>query len=51
MADDGCEAGGVWEDDTAGEDVGVDDGEVVRRGGEDGRDGGFAGGDGTGEAY
>ena len=34
----------------AGEEVGVDDGEVVGGGVEEGGDGGFAGGEGAGEA-
>ncbi len=42
---------GSWEDGAAGEEVGVDDGEVVRGGVEEGGDGGFAGGEGAGEAY
>lgn len=43
-------ASGAGLDDLAREEVGVDYGEVVGRGGEDGGDGGFAGRDGTGEA-
>lgn len=41
---------GAGEDDAAGEEVGVDDGEVVRGGVEEGGDGGFAGCEGAGEA-
>ena len=41
---------GAREDGLAGEEVGVYDGEVVRWGLEEGRDGGFAGCEGAGEA-
>lgn len=49
----GCYCGvafGAGLDDLAREEVGIDYGEVVGRGGEDGRYGGFAGRDGAGEA-
>ncbi len=42
---------GSGEDGAAGEEVGVDNGEVVWGGVEEGGDGGFAGGEGAGEAY
>lgn len=41
---------GPWRDDLSREKVRVDYGQVVRRRGEDGGDGGFAGGDGAREA-
>ena len=50
VREDAVVAGGAGFDDFAGEDVGVDDGEGVRGFAEDLRDGGFAGGDGAGEA-
>ena len=43
-------AGRAWFDDLAGDFVGVDDGEVVRGGGENLGDGGFAGCDAAGQS-
>lgn len=51
VGDDAVVARGAWFDDLAGEDVGVDDGEVVGGGAEDVGDGGFASCEGAGEAY
>ncbi len=51
VRDDAVVAGGAGLDDFAGEQVGVDDGEVVGWLGEEGGDGRFAGCDGAGEAY
>lgn len=50
VCEDGGVAGGAGLDDAAGEDIGVDDGEGVGRGGQEGGDGGFSCGDGAGEA-
>lgn len=51
VRDDAVVARGAGPDDLAGEQVGVDDGEVVGGFGEEGGDGRFAGCDGAGEAY
>lgn len=50
VRDDAVVGAGAGLDDGAGEEVGVDDGEGVRGGAEEVGDGGFAGGDGAGEA-
>lgn len=50
VLDDLAVAGGAWLDDFAREEVGVDDGEIVGRRGEDGRDGGFTGGEAASQA-
>lgn len=48
MGEDLCVGAGAGLDDFAGEEVGVDEGEGVRGGGEEAGDGGFAGGDAAG---
>lgn len=50
VRDDAGVGAGAGADDGAGEEVGVDDGEGVRGEAEEVGDGGFAGGDGAGEA-
>lgn len=50
MLDNGIVTAGAWLDDLAGEEVGVDDRQGVWWLGEEAGDGGFAGGDGAGEA-
>lgn len=50
MLEDLLVAKGAGSDDLAGEEVGVDDGEGMRGGVEEGGDGGFARGEGAGEA-